>query len=609
MHLAAICVHDARVKWMKKKTVFVKKPDWRQFMKQFDDTQRLRQNGLQNGKLEAIENSNTASSVIPLKVFDKSRKRYNTAFSKNIILPLKNLNNATTYLDKNLKSSNVLKTMFLPPWKRNSLQNRRFRRSYRLTDDGKYDFPRRFPFRRISKPKLEKLATSDTAMASKVTKLITTVLPSSSSPSQLSQWQKTYSRLQRLQSELDTRKTVPGARIFERRMLDIVIDDPEPSLTPSERKSPNGIVHEAMKLVTKLTNKDDNKTENYRVFSPRFMPLMPLNAGKLAPKNMMSPSILAMYDDDSDDRVEKRGDNVASVPNLMKTLGLSETDRSRVMQFIMDATGSTVHVDEALHIYESLGMYDESVSGPLLDASKRIMNSFKTLESSLNPIQKKTVESNGFAFARKAQIQKLAKDQGIDMSEIDLADFDIYDNMSNEEMEAALWHTLELIATNRTEHLENSPKGRQKRDAVSVGAPIVLQPFMFQVQHGLTILGPVILSPNMFCPPILNPSILSPWILSPGMFDPFILSPYIFGPFILGPFLFTPFILTPYFLSPNILNPYVVSSLILSPIGMSPDILSPMVVTASVLSPSFMSPPVLTPTEITGTVLSPSFLS
>ena len=166
---------------------------------------------------------------------------------------------------------------------------------------------------------------------------------------------------------------------------------------------------------------------------------------------------------------------------------------------------------------------------------------------------------------------------GIAENELDLADFDIYDQMTDEEMEISLWKTIENIANNKTDVLRVSPhtylsppscrprnrctslyevsrhensqmlesqnlikffqpsQMRFKREYLFVLKPTILSPLLFTVQFGAVVLGPLILSPSAFAPPILNPSVLAPWILSPGIFDPFVLSPYIFGPFVLGP--------------------------------------------------------------------------
>uniref|UniRef100_A0A914YZX8 Uncharacterized protein n=1 Tax=Panagrolaimus superbus TaxID=310955 RepID=A0A914YZX8_9BILA len=378
-------------------------------------------------------------------------------------------------------------------------------------------------------------------------------------------WTKTYNRLMTVRKAIDEQKRVPGAKVYEHRMYDLVLDKEEPSLTPSERHSTTGIMHDSMKLLQRLTS-SNSSTNNatapyYRALSPRFMPLMPLNDGKNAPETLLSPTIMAMYDEPKKSPNEL---SIGSVPGMLQSLGVSKIDRDKILQVVMDLSGSKTHIDEALKIYETLGMFDEDVAEPLLNATERIMGAFQKLEKSFFPDQKFLYDNRGFAFLKKHQMEKLMRDHGHTEDEIDLADFDIYDKMSDEEMEISLWKTIENIAINKTDVLRPSEaiKGRQKRDMIYFMQPTILSPFMFTIQKGVSIAGPLILSPTAFAPPIFNPAIASPWILSPGIFDPFILSPYILCPFILGPLAFTPFILTPYFLSPNVLNPYVMSSLI-----------------------------------------------
>uniref|UniRef100_A0AC35FQT0 Uncharacterized protein n=1 Tax=Panagrolaimus sp. PS1159 TaxID=55785 RepID=A0AC35FQT0_9BILA len=419
-------------------------------------------------------------------------------------------------------------------------------------------------------------------------------------------WTKTYNRLMKVRKAIDEQKRVPGAKVYEHRMYDLVLERDEPSLSPSERRSPQGILHESMKLLGDLTAKSNGSAPYTRLFSPRFMPLMPLNEGKRQPETYLSPTIMAMYDEPN----KTNEVIVGNVPKTMNALGVTKKDQGKIMQLLMDFTKTNTYIDESLKIYEVLGMFDEDIGEPILSATEKIMGSFKNLEKGLFLNQKEALENQGFAFLKKEQMQTVLKDQEIPEGEIDLADFDIYDKMSDEEMEISLWKTIENIANNKTNVLRPSETHiRQKRDKICFVCPTVLSPLLFTVQTGILIIGPLVISPTAFAPPILNPSIMAPWLMSPGIFDPLILSPYILTPFILGPLAFTPFILTPYFLSPNVLNPYVITSLILSPIGLSPDVLSPQFIGATILSPSVLSPPILNPTLYTTSAFSPSFLS
>ena len=100
---------------------------------------------------------------------------------------------------------------------------------------------------------------------------------------------------------------------------------------------------------------------------------------------------------------------------ILRSLGISGTDRNKIMQLVMDLSGSNTHVDEALKIYENLGMFDDDVGGPLLNATERIMGAFKHLEKNLFPDQKFLYENRGFAFLKKHQLQRLMRDHGMQM--------------------------------------------------------------------------------------------------------------------------------------------------------------------------------------------------
>uniref|UniRef100_A0AC34FXB4 Uncharacterized protein n=1 Tax=Panagrolaimus sp. ES5 TaxID=591445 RepID=A0AC34FXB4_9BILA len=347
-------------------------------------------------------------------------------------------------------------------------------------------------------------------------------------------WTKTYNRLMKVRKAIDEQKRVPGAKVYEHRMYDLVLEREEASLSPSERRSPQGILHNSMKLLGDLTAKSNGSAPYTRLFSPRFMPLMPLNEGKRQPETYLSPTIMAMYDEPNNTNTKEV--TVGNVPKVMNSLGITKKDQGKIMQLLMDVSKTSTYIDESLKIYEVLGMFDEEIGEPILNATEKILGAFKNLERSLFSHQKEALDNQGFAFLKKEQMQKVLKDQDIPEDEIDLADFDIYDKMTDEEMEISLWKTIENIANNKTDVLRPSEAHiRHKRDKIFFLAPTVLSPLLFTVQTGILIIGPLVISPTAFAPPILNPSILSPWLLSPGIFDPLILSPYIMTPFILGP--------------------------------------------------------------------------
>uniref|UniRef100_A0A914Z0G3 Uncharacterized protein n=1 Tax=Panagrolaimus superbus TaxID=310955 RepID=A0A914Z0G3_9BILA len=166
-------------------------------------------------------------------------------------------------------------------------------------------------------------------------------------------------------------------------------------------------MHESMKLLGRLTSTTNNSEPFYRALSPRFMPLMPLNEGKRQPETYLSPTIMAMYDEPN----KTNEISIGNVPGILRTLGISQKDRNKIMQTVLDISGSNVQIDEALKIYETLGMFDEDVAEPLLNATERIMGAFKKLEKSLFPDQKFLYDNRGFAFLKKHQMENLLRDQ------------------------------------------------------------------------------------------------------------------------------------------------------------------------------------------------------
>ena len=161
-----------------------------------------------------------------------------------------------------------------------------------------------------------------------------------------------------------------------------------------------------MKLLGSLTSNSNGSLTRY--FSPRFMPLMPLNEGKRQPETYLSPTIMAMYEEPNDAKEL----TIGSVPGVMKTLGIAPKDRNKIMQLVMDLSGSNTHVDESLKIYETLGMFDEEIGDPILNATEKILGAFKRLEKGLFPNQKFLYDNRGFAFIKKNQMKTLLRDQG-----------------------------------------------------------------------------------------------------------------------------------------------------------------------------------------------------
>uniref|UniRef100_A0A914EDR2 Uncharacterized protein n=1 Tax=Acrobeloides nanus TaxID=290746 RepID=A0A914EDR2_9BILA len=358
-------------------------------------------------------------------------------------------------------------------------------------------------------------------------------------------WTRTYEKLLHLKEELERKERLPGAKTYNLRMYDLVLGHDKPTLSPKESRTPKGLLQMAMNMVESVrSNKAVQETGNVKFLSPRFAPLMPDKTE--AKSSHMSPTILAFYEEKYDNK------SFASIPSVLKATGMSKTDRDNVLELLMDVSGATKHVGDALNLLDKLNFF-----GVKIPEAERHLG--------------------------------------------------VYENIRPDEREEALWARIERIAMNRPDNA-TLPKSRRKRQ-ISLLSPVVLAPYMFTPVFGLTVLGPVILSPSLFSPLIANPAVLSPYILSPGVPMPEILSPYVLCPYILSPLALAPFVLTPYVLSPNIVNPYALSPVILSPFVLSPDILSPAVLGGPILSPNVGSPSVLTEGFLTANVLSPSFLS
>uniref|UniRef100_A0A914CF76 Uncharacterized protein n=1 Tax=Acrobeloides nanus TaxID=290746 RepID=A0A914CF76_9BILA len=498
------------------------------------------------------------------------------------------------------------------------MRRRRFKRSpYRLIDrDAKFEeYSPHFKVKQMTK--LNKLSskndvTSVTKFANFLRKLITIQKEEQqeSKPLEIDRkWPATYAALEKLKHEMDRTKQLPGSKPYKFRMYDIVLENEEPTFSPSENKSPAGLIRQGLQMVNSMIGKEHagrRKMANTKWLSPRFMPLMP---DKMEGENeVLSPTIFSFY---------KNNKTIAALPDVLDTFGMADHDRDSVLGMLMDVTGTTKHVNTGIELLKELNFFE--IKEDILNSNEHIITNFVKLENSLNWNQQKNLDKNGFTILSHHQMDKFYRDQGV-QNEIDLTRFECLKNYTKKQTEHSLWLAIENIAQNLTFPLHK----RQKRffltepddvefaretGGVDVLRPILLAPFAFSPTFGFAVIGPIILSPFIFSPFLINPTLLSPIILSPALAIPEIMSPYLLGPFILSPFVMQPGILTPYALSPNILNPFILSPIILSPILLSPDILSPQILGGGVLSPTFASPSVFTETAFMISALSPSFLS
>ncbi|KAF7635561.1 hypothetical protein Mgra_00004948, partial [Meloidogyne graminicola] len=463
-------------------------------------------------------------------------------------------------------------------------------------------------------------------LASKISNLLIKSFDGQKSKNSDIRWSKVHKTLQRISEQIERGKKFPGSLLYEKRMYDIVLERRNPSLSPLERRSPLGLLQKGINMIDSFsgikTNKNKSETNNVRLFSPRFMPLAPDKGGPLNQKSLLSPTLFAMYE-------ENDNQSFGNIPQILRKVGVPEKYRQSIISKLMEITGTIDHIEKALNLLKKVDFFDEDVGHPLMKATDKILNSFFSLEDSLDKRQREEFKNKGFTFGKKNQLLKIYKDNAMEgqntLPESELERFEKYEKMNDSEKENALWETVRELAKGKAFSLVNASINseqqqynhlRSKRFTTSVFTPIILSPFQFAPFFGLTVFGPVILSPStfspyilspsvfsplilsplVFSPLILSPSVASPWIITPGVGNPYILSPYVFGPFILGPLVLHPFILSPYVLSPNILNPYVLSPIILNPIALSPDILSPQVLGGAILSPAILSPAIFTQT-------------
>ncbi|KAL6736752.1 hypothetical protein Aduo_007067 [Ancylostoma duodenale] len=381
---------------------------------------------------------------------------------------------------------------------------------------------------------------------------------------------------------MDRSEQLPGARVYNTRIFDIVVDNKHKKYNEKVYVPP--FLKNAFDIVNSF-----NDAENMRILSPRIVPILPDKASR----GILSPSLFPFYKDDTEQ-------SILPIPRMLKTAGLNEKDRERVLEMIMEVSGARETVDKAMKVLQhlnSIGM-DEK----LFSINEKIGKVFEQLRSSFTPYQSKELDRKGFTLMSSDQMERLH--QGQDLHEPAIrAQMDKYKSVPSKEREQLLWESVaELAGLN---------KRRRKRQIqpLVVLKPTVLSPYQFAPVYGFSVLGPVVLSPNIFSPLILNPSVLGPWVLSPSFPLPFIISPYVLSPYVLSPLGMAPFVFSPYVLSPNVMNPYMLSPVILSPIVICPDVLSPMVLGGSILSPSILSPSILSKSYLMANVLSPTLLS
>ncbi|CAI5442326.1 unnamed protein product [Caenorhabditis angaria] len=423
-------------------------------------------------------------------------------------------------------------------------------------------------------------------------------------------WSETYNAILALKKKMSQREKEPGARVYNQRMYDLVLDrKPIKSSKifnvfnkPGMPEMP-GIFKQAFDLMSAIegSGKKSSSNSNYKFLSPRFASIMPdknENHGKL------SPSILSFYNDESEDQI-------LPLPKMLESTGLKGKDRDNVIEMVMELSGAKTIVQEAIKILKAVDLPELDLA--VSSNAKKSIEMVHEIKQSFNQKQKNYMDTKGFAIMEPKQIEKLMAEQGL-AGRDDIFNVKDYAKKTMFERKEMVWDMVRQIAYGpASTQVASNSTGRFKRQAINWGPhvlqPTVLSPILFAPIYGLNVLAPTVLSPGLFTPLILNPAVLSPYVFSPTVGIPFILSPYVLSPYVFSPLVMAPFILTPYVLSPNVFNPYVLSPLILSPLVICPDVVSPMTLGGAILSPGVLSPSVLSKSYIMANVLSPTFLS
>ncbi|CAD6199638.1 unnamed protein product [Caenorhabditis auriculariae] len=375
-------------------------------------------------------------------------------------------------------------------------------------------------------------------------------------------------------------------------------------------------VRVAMQLAGQNTTDFDKKT--LKMVSPRLMSILPEQEDDSL-INLLSPSLFSLHD-------EGQGlEKLLSLPQMLKSL--DNRDQEAWLDFIVEASGVSDNLDKAektiadnkdkeMRGENGVPLYftKENATEIIGDVEKKKIEVFEDLDKSYTKEQKDDLDTKGYAFLDKKQLNTV------------YGKGSPYGDVKTLKKFRRLRDDPERFIETDIRALAEAEKFKARRHDI-VGSPFVLTPLTFAsapltntfvvlspivlspITLSPAVLGPIILSPWVFVPLVLSPRVLSPLILNPLIFSPIILSPLVLHPLILVPGIFNPLILSPLVLSPLILSPQVFTPLILSPFALNPLILTPMVGSPLILSPFVLSPIILSPQALFAVVLSPYALS
>ncbi|KAI1717016.1 moulting cycle domain-containing protein [Ditylenchus destructor] len=438
-----------------------------------------------------------------------------------------------------------------------------------------------------------------------------------------------YNQLKQLNHLLEA---VRDTKNYRRRMLDIVTDGDKsvrkptqlsdripPNLFPAPEKVPPLLRSLYTTLLDEINNHNGSQL-SYQLLSPKFASLvrdrnLP-NEESSSKNQLLSPNLFPLYNPDADtENSDADNHDILPVPKLLEAAGFSRDDKSAALELIMEASGASELVSDAMKLVKDQGS-KLNLMDDIEGVTGLVANKFRELKNRITPRQHQDLDKRKYTFMDKDQMDFMYSDKALFPglpSELPHQLFGYGKNWTESDRLTFIKDFVHSMAgSSKVKRQSNSGSGGGDNavEEEKLQGGVILSPFAFSpTVLQLTVLGPIILSPSVFSPAILGPAVLSPPILSPQVGNPLILSPYVLGPNILSAAVFNPYVLSPYVLSPNILNPYVLSPLILSPHVLSPDILSPTVLSGTILNPYVMSPAILSDSIIGVNILSPSVLS
>ncbi|KAI6183475.1 hypothetical protein M3Y97_00493200 [Aphelenchoides bicaudatus] len=72
-------------------------------------------------------------------------------------------------------------------------------------------------------------------------------------------WSHTYKRLLKMKNNIDEKEKSPGAKAYNLRMYDLVLNNDQPTQSPKQSRTPQGLVQMAMDLFSRMNGDDQRK--------------------------------------------------------------------------------------------------------------------------------------------------------------------------------------------------------------------------------------------------------------------------------------------------------------------------------------------------------------